>query len=438
MMPETLEYLLRLTVVWAALLALYYLAWRTLPFRWQRAYLLLTLLAGVIIPLLPSLGNERVLPALAPIVDYVSPVLRVDDAPIVANTPEWSWEQLLPFGYLLGTILIGARTLVQWGRLKQWLRDGERSTHGAYPVVLHPGITAPFAALGYIFLPAASADPALTRTALIHEAAHLRSRHHYDTILLTLGSLLLWFHPLYWVLRRQLMTVHEYEADAAVIQRVPMRTYGLQLLQSSLGPAGFPGLFSSPLKQRIMMLTNKNPRQRGRFLPILGLLVMLLGLTVACSDAGTDIVPDETATPATIATDDKFTSARFREGLDDAGNNRKLLEAIYTEIRYPSAARASGVTGLYRAVATLAKNGSLKDIEVAKESEANMAIPPSGEPFVIVGYGSEGTAKAGDGEAAIKTEIARTLQRLSFFQPVLRNGVPIESKLVYDFQYKLE
>ena len=102
-------------------------------------------------------------------------------------------------------------------------------------------------------------DPALEHTALLHEAAHLRHGHFYERLLLIVSCCALWFHSLVWMYARWRGTVHEVEADAAVAREVVVGTCGRQLLHVMLAPRIVPALFSSPLKQRIAMLTRPMP-----------------------------------------------------------------------------------------------------------------------------------------------------------------------------------
>jgi beta-lactamase regulating signal transducer with metallopeptidase domain len=105
------------------------------------------------------------------------------------------------------------------------------------------------------------------------------------------GSIFFWFHPLQWLFDRWQSDLHEYEVDAAMIEKIPTKTYALQLIQSSLslGPAWLPRLFSSSLKKRIYRMTNSlTPRsfKSNQFLALLGLILIL---AVACSDLKEDI-----------------------------------------------------------------------------------------------------------------------------------------------------
>ena len=56
-----------------------------------------------------------------------------------------------------------------------------------------------------------------TNALLTHELGHLRLHHSADVLLVELLTALQWFNPAMWMLRADLRTIHEYEADQQVI-----------------------------------------------------------------------------------------------------------------------------------------------------------------------------------------------------------------------------
>jgi len=440
MTPEILEYLLRLTVIWAVLLAYYFVALRRAGFATQRFYLLGTLVFGLMVPLLPALGGGLPMVGL-PSVSYVAePYFYTGTAAAEASDFERSWSVVLPWLYLMGVGFFAARTLVQWKGLWQWRSSGRPDLYEGYRVVRHRGITGPFVAFGCIFLPDGMTDAELENTALIHEASHLRLRHHYDTLLLTLGSLLLWFHPLFWMIRRLLATVHEYEADAAVIQRVPVRTYGLQLLHASLGPRGYPGLFSSPIKKRITMITDKTRTQKLRLFPLIALSLLLAGLVVACSDAGEDILQEEyTQVPllGLSPTDEVSEYPRLKSGDANLNAPEALVSAIYNEIHYPKKALTSGLIGRARATLVIDPEGKVLGISMFRE------LPVAEDEnednnLTIIGFSPTDKFSVATGSSVFLDEVSRTFEVLGDFEPATKDGKPIAVQLEIDFNFKLE
>ena len=121
----------------------------------------------------------------------------------------------------------------------------------------------------------AALDKDQTAMVLAHELAHLRRRDHWVRVLELAVSILYWWHPLVWWIRRQLHAAEEQCCDAWVAWVFPDRShdYAQSLLKAAeLVPAPTPRLaLASPflnthtLKERIeMVLTNRAPREASR------------------------------------------------------------------------------------------------------------------------------------------------------------------------------
>ena len=443
MTPEILEYLLRLTVIWAMLLAYYFLALRRAGFAVQRFYLLGTLAFGLVVPLLPALGGGLPVAGLPSVTYVAEPYFYTGQAAVETVSASWSWSVVVPWLYLAGVAFFAARTLVQWNGLRSWASSGENDRYEGYRVIRHQAITGPFVAFGLIFLPAEMSDADLEHTALIHEASHLRARHHYDTLFLTLGSLLLWFHPLFWMLRRLLATVHEYEADAAVIQRVPVRTYGLQLLQSTLSPAGYPGLFSSTIEKRIAMITAKKRARKLRFFSLFTLCLLLAGLVIACSGIRGEVSaePIEPLKKKTL-TEGLNSEESYQKGYDDAmAAAEKALEKlvdelagiVYKKITYPAAARKAGETGKFDFLISVDDKGEITNSSYSQEASEK---DPSGE-VTVVGFGEANGEKIGN-SAILVEEVLKVLDGLQLPEPFKIMDIPMPAKLTIRFNFILE
>lgn len=95
-----------------------------------------------------------------------------------------------------------------------------------------------------------------------HEYQHIISRHYVDLVILEVMSVLLWFNPLVWVVRKELRTVHEFEADAKLLNnnRVEMRQYMIAILEETTGkiPSLANGLRGSLIKKRFMNMKKEN------------------------------------------------------------------------------------------------------------------------------------------------------------------------------------
>ena len=259
MSDATPRLLIEATLVWTALLVFYLFAFRRVTdWRTRRRFLLAAVMAGVVIPLLPSFqlgvaGGVGRLPV--DLIAYIVPAGKgaADPGPVVATSYSWS---TICLGIWLAGVVVGTGTTVC--RLAIHLRPAAKNVElfRGYRVIRSFLVRSPYAVFGRIYLPE-KLDSELERAALLHEAAHLRSGHVYERLAMMVATLVLWFHPLIWIYSRLLGRVHEYEADAAVLEEVSPKIYGRQLLRATQSPTLVPALFSSPIKMRIAMLTQQ-------------------------------------------------------------------------------------------------------------------------------------------------------------------------------------
>ena len=128
---------------------------------------------------------------------------------------------------------------------------------------------------------------------LAHERGHILLHHSWDIVFVEVLTALQWFNPVVWLLRRDLRTVHEYEADASVLSSgSDMSQYIQLLMRKAMGTKACilaNGINNSTIKKRInMMLVNKSPRRNS--LKLLALLP-IVGITLALNaETVTDVV----------------------------------------------------------------------------------------------------------------------------------------------------
>ena len=94
-----------------------------------------------------------------------------------------------------------------------------------------------------------------------HERAHIRLYHSWDNLFVSFVEVLQWFNPCIWMLDSSLREVHEYEADAEVLnQGVALQNYQSLLIRKAIGTSSYAfanGFNHSLLKKRIKMMMKK-------------------------------------------------------------------------------------------------------------------------------------------------------------------------------------
>lgn len=283
-------YFLKVTICWLVFYLVYsnFLSNETF-FKTNRWYLLGTLLLGAGIPLLeflPIFQEDN------PVAVYFLPISEgsyyVESAvnDVVATT-FFDWDKFFIGLYLIGVIIFSVRFFIGLGKIYVLYRKSEVTKKGNHTLVLTEEPHLPFSFFKIMFW---SKDLEMNdvdgQKIVMHEVAHVKGWHSIDVILLEIFSIIFWVSPMVYFYKKSLKTVHEYLADAVVLQTTPTKKYGHLLLrqsQSGLQIALANHFFHSQLKQRIVMVTRSKSRKEAIVKYLFALPVILL-LLIAFSN----------------------------------------------------------------------------------------------------------------------------------------------------------
>ena len=281
-----LAYILKSAFCLALLYAFYRLLLSEETFhRFNRAALLVLLVLSFVLPLIPLGGDSTSIEVQQPV--PVTEDVVVDGAMAVAAEPllALGWEHALLLAYLIGLVGCVSFHAVSYIRLGMLFRkthrgsladymSGEYSTH--IKLYVHDEELSPFSWLNRIVVSRRSLQENVGEV-LRHELAHIERRHSWDLLLVDVCTLFQWFNPVVWLLKRELRTLHEYEADEAVIMGgIDTKEYQRLLIKEAVGTRLYSmanNLNHSSLKKRITMMLRKksNPWARLKYLYVLPL-----------------------------------------------------------------------------------------------------------------------------------------------------------------------
>ncbi|WP_301422049.1 M56 family metallopeptidase [Bacteroides caecimuris] len=365
------------------------------------------------------------------------------DVAYIANTvseqitPIWDYIVTL---YLIGVIVMTIYFLVSLVRLALFILKGEHIKQDDCRIILHRhNSVAPFAWCGYIMMPRRDWYE-FGQMIVCHEKAHIECRHWIDLLFMQAAIIITWYCPAIWLLRNELHTLHEYEADSRVLASgVKREEYQMFLIKKTVG-ARFATLSNclnhSSLKKRITMMLSSKQTGKARvraFVMVPAMALALIGLATPAVSAVINEV--SAATPvedlrykiseksdSTIRVTERNSDVVITEKADAAdavpfirtetapnfpGGKDKLRAFINKNISFPATAYKDGVLNMDAVVQlTIAKDGVVKDARIVKSS-----------------------GKTLDAEAL---RMARMLPK---FHPGLNGGVPAESSYTLVFQY---
>lgn len=174
--------------------------------------------------------------------------------------------------YIIGVAFFACREVWSLLCLRRMLRGGRvAGRDGGVKTVVVKGDVSPFSWMGNIVVSEKDYrdNPEYI---LLHERAHIAGRHSWDILLCDVLIVFQWFNPAAWLLKAELQSVHEYEADRRVLSSgVNASEYQLLLIRKAVGDKLFSmanNLTQSSLKKRITMMLKKksNPWSRARML----------------------------------------------------------------------------------------------------------------------------------------------------------------------------
>ncbi len=163
--------------------------------------------------------------------------------------------------FCLGVVLMALRLVVNTISVVRLIKRGESSPMaGGVTLSVVEQISSPFSWFGYIVMGRKDLQENKDMI-LAHEMAHIGLRHSWDVLFVDLALLVWWFNPALWLLRRELQSLHEYQADEEVLRRgVDAKTYQLLLIKRAVGSrlhSVANCLNHSNLKNRITMMCKK-------------------------------------------------------------------------------------------------------------------------------------------------------------------------------------
>jgi hypothetical protein len=252
-----MSYLLEFVLISLCLYVYYRLFLQRQPWlQFNRLFLLLLLPLSAFLAQIDwafTVPGELV-PALemAPVLIEESEKLLTESAWIYRSNP-LGWLYGLGIGFSLVVLLSRIGKLLQFIRQSKW---EEKEDH---TLVLTDAPWSPASFFRYVFWnPEANISAKNQPQILAHELCHVRQGHSYDQLLMALFQCVLWFYPLVYVLRRDLIQTHEFLADKEASRQSDAHAYAHLLLSRSLGVearALTHSFFRSPIKNRIFMLT---------------------------------------------------------------------------------------------------------------------------------------------------------------------------------------
>jgi hypothetical protein len=278
-------------------------------FNYNRAYLLVTPIVALLLPLLKISALQNAIPAE----NFVMlPEVLIGGAPAAAPTeasgamaaevaPAINWWLLIYAGGLLFSL---GFFFNKFRILKQLISHKPVMKNAVMRIVEVPNSKIACTFYNTIFLGSELTSKEREQI-LSHELVHVKQKHTLDLLFFEILRIIFWFNPLIYIYQSRISAIHEFIADAGVVKNVKKQDYFQQLLNSAFNTEdiSFINQFfnHSIIKKRIVMLQKNKSKSVSKFKFLILLPLMLAMLTYVSCSTGKSTPSPETP-PAQRAT----------------------------------------------------------------------------------------------------------------------------------------
>ena len=363
--------------------------------RFNRVVLLGVVVLAAVLPLCEIKIIEEV--ELLPLADVEGDVAMVS---VVEDTTfdYVAWLKSLAVAlFCLGAAFMVVRLVVSQLSVWRMTRSGARRELGEGVVLtVVDKLATPFSWFRNVVVAKSDAEQDLVLI-LEHELAHVRLHHSWDVLAVDIALCVWWFNPALWLLRRELQSLHEYQADEAVLRRgIDVKTYQILLIKRAVGSrlhSVANCLNHSNLKNRITMMCKKTSSRwsAAKLLLVLPLVALSLAAT-----ATTVYVPkeqnkgNENFVETQIATADEEQPYIKVQQMPtfQGGDLNAYRNWMQSQLQYPKEAKDKGIKGRVIFSFVVEKDGSVSNFDalqapdkiLVEEVERVFKLTPKWEP----------------------------------------------------------
>jgi len=377
-----LNYLLETSILLSLLFLVYCAFLKSSTFHLlNRWFLLASIFLCVIVPFiqLPSEIMQQNFTYRLPLIE-VHQNVNISDSTEARN---FNYLHFLMLMYVIVAIIFMANLLKKYAQLHQKIINIPFEKLHNFNIYFGKSNIPAFSFFTYIFIPTVENEQE-KEVLLQHEIAHAKAFHSLDVLLVEFFKCILWFHPVIYLLKNELVAQHEFAIDQELTNKsFSVQQYGQLLInQTQLQPAflGLTNFFNKSLiKNRIKMMTAKRSKKQvilnycvAAFIALFTCMFM-----VACEqeeDQRENINNKATEKQEEAINKKNLNSSKVGEIYQIVekmpsfpGGDKEMLNFLYTNIKYPAAAKANDIQGMVVLSFIVNNDGSISDIEVLRD-----------------------------------------------------------------------
>lgn len=248
---------------------------------------------------------------------------------------------------------------------------------------------------------------------LAHERAHIHLGHSWDLLFAQWCATMQWFNPAAWLLKRELESIHEYEADRATLSNgFDARQYQLSLFEAATGMKfnTITNNFNNcSTKKRIIMMMKKQTSPWARMKALFMLPVAFVAVAVISCNSPKEKKVESTATEVAVVNNEEDEILPVADELPMyPGGMQEMIKFLQQEIKYPEEAMEKNIQGRVVVQFVVNKDGSICNDTVVK------SIDP-----------------------LLDAEAVRVIRSMPNWEPGKQDGKPVRVRFTMPISFKL-
>ncbi len=370
----------------------------------KRFYLLFSLVFVLVFPFVN--WQQAVAPNVTPAIEL--PAISIGEANSESGfSIGLSTWLLLVFS--VGTVIVFLRNALSVLKILRLSKTAERVSH-FHPPVYYSETNSSFSFFQYVFI---SRDLSKEEAKWIyqHEKAHQQALHSYDVVFLALLECVFWINPVFWMMKKRLIEVHEHQADLAMVRTKDRIEYQELLVAKALNVSAHQlahhFIRQSLLKNRIMMM-NRNPsssKTLAKFASLFLVASLFIGVA-SCSKESKSITPETTVSELKSG---EQPEPEYDVAPEYKGGQEALFSFLVNELKYPVNAKEKGAEGKAFVQFEILPNGEIANATILRSSKHN----------------------------DLDEEALRVVEMMPKWTPAQKDGQNIKTKMTLPIQFQL-
>ena len=309
-------------------------------FSWRRFMLLNTYLIALLVPFADFSNWISIHEATQNMASTYAETVLSEATSLPSKATVLSWNTILLWIYMGGVCMFLLRFVIQLIRIYRLAKKTEVSTIKGIKVHIIEKNESPFSFFRWIFVNPEVRYESQLQEILIHEQCHVEQKHSIDVVLAELFTIVCWFNPFAWLLKREIRLNLEYLADLYVVQvGCDQKSYQYHLLGMTYhkNVSTFLNNFNVlNIKKRIKMMNRRRSRlivkaKYTLLIPVTATLLVVKNIeSVAHSLVSNKIVSNEVIVSVNTKANNVLQKKPiFTSKISKESNIKKLKEQVY-------------------------------------------------------------------------------------------------------------